>query len=195
MACICQLSPKVYDGAWFMYEAVLPPPRGLVPCRNSGPPHRRGGVIGRHSAYCANIAFVDRNRAWSTAISLGQMGSVPMFCLLAATDDSHLVVSARLGADCFGNLLTHGNRHDCDRRLSFSGRDGGGVEGEKQRPPLARGRHCAAGRCTASGCFSSEPSPCNCSPLNEVSIPRQLRAWIVPPRVAESQKGCWRKIA
>jgi hypothetical protein len=22
-----------------------------------------------------------------------------------------------------------------------------------------------------------------------------LRAWIVPPRVAESQKGCWRKIA
>src|SRR5438128_997462 len=99
------------------------------------------------------------------------MGSVPMFCLLADTDDSYLVLPARLGANCFGNLLTNGNPHDCDRRLSFSGGDGGSVEGEEQGPRLAGSRHRAAGRCTAGGRFSSEPSTRNCPPLNEVRYP------------------------
>ncbi len=152
-------------------EAQLRPPRGRLPRRSSGPPHRRSGVIWRHPAYCANIASVDRNRARSTAISLGQMGSVPMFCLLADTNDSHLVLLARLGADCFGNLFSNGNRHGCDRWRSFSGGDGGSVEGEKQRPRLASRRHGAAGRCTASGCFSPQPTTRNCPPLIDVQYP------------------------
>lgn len=153
------------------YESELRPPRRLLPCHNSGFTRRRGGVIGRHSAYRANISFVDRDRAWSPAISLGQMGGVPMLCLLADTNDRYLVLPSRLGADCFGNLLSNGNRHDCHRRLSFSGWIGGSVEGEKQRPRLASGRHRAAGRCTAGGRFSSEPSTRNCPPLNEGQYP------------------------
>jgi hypothetical protein len=50
------------------YESELRPPRRLLPCDNSAFTRRRGGVIGRHSAYRANIAFVDRDRAWSPAI-------------------------------------------------------------------------------------------------------------------------------
>jgi hypothetical protein len=115
------------------------------------------------------------------------MGGVPMFCLLADTDDSYLVLPARLGADCFGNLLINGNPHDCDRRLSFSRGDGGSVEGEKQRPPLASGRHRAAGRCTASGCFSSEPSTRNCPPLNEGQLCGSRSRRFFP---AAERRGC-----
>jgi hypothetical protein len=61
------------------HEADLRFSCSILPHYNSRPLNCRFSVIGRHSPPRANIAFVDRNRAWSKAIPLGQMGGVSLF--------------------------------------------------------------------------------------------------------------------
>lgn len=69
------------------------------------PARRRGGITRGHSAHCADVASLDRNRAWHPPIDLHQVGRHAVLCLLVAGDDSDLVLPAWLGADRLRDVL------------------------------------------------------------------------------------------